>query len=111
MLAGAPRGAGRQGTVRVGIVESSRAIPGSARSALTDSDISFLVTDASIWQTPGNWVRALGKPLPRVRGVEVDALPVRNEMLLFVDGAKVGPENDPAIALHARLGFREAKGP
>jgi aminoglycoside 6-adenylyltransferase len=57
---------------------------------LTDYDVSFLVTDPATWQAPGDWVRALGEPLLRVRDVvEVDGLPVQNDMLLFADGAKI----------------------
>jgi len=77
-------------TVRAVILESSRAIPAAPRDALTDYDISFLVTDPATWQTPGDWVRAQGEPLLRVRDVvEVDGLPVQNDMLLFADGAKI----------------------
>jgi aminoglycoside 6-adenylyltransferase len=77
-------------TVRAVILESSRAIPDAPRDALTDYDVSFLVTDPAAWQAPGDWVRALGEPLLRVRDVvEVGGLPVQNDMLLFADGAKI----------------------
>lgn len=81
-------------TVRAVILESSRAIPDAPRDALTDYDVSFLVTDPATWQAPGDWVRELGEPLLRVRDVvEVDGRPapllVQNDMLLFADGAKI----------------------
>ena len=41
-------------TVRVVILESSRAIPSAPRDALTDYDVSFLVTDPATWQAPGD---------------------------------------------------------
>lgn len=84
------RWAESEATVRAVILESSRAIPDAPRDALTDYDVSFLVTDPGSWQPPGDWVRALGEPLLRVRDVvEVDGLPVQNDMLLFADGAKI----------------------
>jgi aminoglycoside 6-adenylyltransferase len=77
-------------SVRAVILESSRAIPHAPRDALTDYDVSFLVTDPATWQAPGAWVRAVGEPLLRVRDVvEVDDLSVQNDMLLFADGAKI----------------------
>lgn len=84
------RWAAGEATVRAVILESSRAIPNAPRDALIDYDVSFLVTDPATWQAPGDWVRALGEPLLRVRDVvEVDGLPVQNDMLLFADGVKV----------------------
>lgn len=77
-------------TVRPVILESSRAIPEAPRDALTDYDVSFLVTDPATWQAPGDWARALGEPLLRVRDiVTVDGLPVQKGMPLFADGAKI----------------------
>jgi aminoglycoside 6-adenylyltransferase len=77
-------------TVRVVILESSRVVPNSPRDALTDYDVSFLVTDPATWQAPGDWVRELGEPVLRVRdAVVVDGLPEQNDMPLFTDGAKV----------------------
>ena len=79
-----------QPTVRAVILESSRAIPDAPRDALTDYDIAFLVTDPEQWRAPGDWVQALGEPLLRVRDVvDVDALPVQNDMVLLADGAKI----------------------
>jgi aminoglycoside 6-adenylyltransferase len=93
-------------TVRVVILESSRAIPSAPRDALTDYDISFLVTDPATWQAPGDWVRALGEPLLRVRDVvEVDGLPVQNDMLLFADGAKIDCSFWP-VEIAARIAAR-----
>lgn len=92
--------------VRAVILESSRAIPDAPRDALTDYDVAFLVTDPERWQAPGDWVRALGEPLLRVRDVvEVDGLPVQNDMLLFADGVKIDCSFWP-VAIAARVAGR-----
>jgi aminoglycoside 6-adenylyltransferase len=94
-------------TVRVVILESSRALADAPRDALTDYDVSFLVTDPATWQAPGDWVRALGKLLLRVRDVvEVDGLPVQNDMLLFADGAKIDCSFWP-VEIAARIAERQ----
>jgi aminoglycoside 6-adenylyltransferase len=97
------RWAERQPDVRAVILESSRAIPDAPRDALTDYDVSFLVTDPEAWQIAGNWVRDLGEPLLRVRDVvDVDGMPVQNDMLLFADGVKIDCSFWP-VAIASRI--------
>ena len=102
-LARVLRWAEGQAPVRAVILESSYAVPDPPRDALTDDDVAFLVTDPETWQTPGDWVRALGEPLLRVRDVvAADGLPVQNDMLLFADSAgalrvRVAPPHPAAV--------------